>query len=162
MVKTPFLVGGILIAAVVAAVAYIELRPAPVAVITPTPSAPAAAVAPAPAAPAQVATPEATLNCLLPGPPPVPPDGGKATADDMKLAHDVIQGFVVQLEGYQGCREQQVAKADASVTDQQKLSWRDQGNAAVDEANALAGAFAQQLKIYHKKHPEPLAQATGK
>ena len=138
------------ILAIVAALAYVAFRPAPVA-MAPRPVAPATISVPAPPAP-----PQPPADCLLPGPPPVPPDGGAATADDMKLAHDVFQSFVVQLEAYQACRESQVAKADPSVTEQQKQTWRDQGNAAVDEAQALAGAFAAQLKIYHKKHPEPL------
>ena len=162
MVKTPFLVAGVAIVAIVAALAYFELRPAPVHV-APTPVAPAATLVPSqPAAPVTAATPQPPADCLLPGPPPVAPDGGAATADDMKLAHDVIQGFVVHLEAYQACRESQISKADASVTEQQKQSWREQGNAAVDEAQALAGAFAAQLKIYHKKHPEPLAPAPAK
>jgi 2-oxoglutarate dehydrogenase E2 component (dihydrolipoamide succinyltransferase) len=162
MVKTPFIVAGVLIVAIAAAVAYVELRPAPVAV-APKPLAPAATLVPAqPAAPATPPAPQPPADCLLPGPPPVAPDGGAATADDMKLAHDVIQSFVMHLEAYQACRESQVAKADSTVTEQQKQTWRDQGNAAVDEAQALAAAFAAQLKIYHKKHPEPLAPAPAK
>jgi hypothetical protein len=80
----------------------------------------------------------------------------------MKLGHDVIQSFVVELEDYQACREKKIATAGSSVTDQQKQAWRDQGNAAIDEATAIAAAFAAQLKIYHAKHPEPLAATPAK
>ncbi len=160
--KTPFIVGGAVILVVVAAAAYLELRPTP-AVVTVPPAAPAPAALPAPppAPPAQVAV-QPPADCLLPGPPPVAPDGGKADAADMKLGHDVIQSFVVQLEDYQACREKKVATAGSTVTDQQKQTWRDQGNAAIDEANAIAAAFASQLKIYHAKHPEPLAASPAK
>jgi hypothetical protein len=115
-VKTPFIVGGAVILVVVAAVAYLELRPVPAIV-----SAPPAAHAPAPAAlpapppaPPQVAV-QPPADCLLPGPPPVAPDGGKADAADMKLGHDVIQSFVVELEDYQACREKKIATAGSSV-----------------------------------------------
>ncbi len=159
--KTPFIVGGAVILVVVAAAAYLELRPTPVAVTVPPPApAPAALPAPPPAPPQVAVLPPA--DCLLPGPPPVAPDGGKADAADMKLGHDVIQSFVVQLEDYQACREKKVATAGSTVTDQQKQTWRDQGNAAIDEANAIAAAFASQLKIYHAKHPEPLAASPAK
>jgi len=163
-VKTPFIVGGAVILVVLAAAAYIELRPAPVRVAPPA-AAPVAPAAPAPAiqpaAPPQAAI-QPPADCLLPGPPPVSPDGGKATAADMKLGHDVIQSFVMQLESYQSCRERQIAAAGSGTTDQQKQTWRDQGNAAVDEAQALAASFAAQLKIYHTKHPEPLTPAPAK
>ncbi len=160
-VKTPFIVGGAVILVVLAAVAYIELRPAPVTtVLPPTAAAPAVVLAQPPSPPP--AAVEAPADCLLPGPPPVAPDGGKATAADMKLGHDVIQSFVHELESYQGCREKQIATAGTATTDQQKQTWREQGNAAVDEATAIAAAFAAQLKIYHTKHPEPLAQTLTK
>ena len=160
-VKTPFIVGAAVILVVVAAVAYLELRPTPAVVLTPPPAAQAPAPAALPPPPPQAAI-QPPADCLLPGPPPVAPDGGKASADDMKLGHDVIQSFVVQLEGYQACRENKIATAGATVTDQQKQTWREQGNAAVDEAQALAAAFATQLKIYHAKHPEPLAPTPAK
>jgi hypothetical protein len=157
-VKTPFIVGGIVILAVVGLAAYVELRPSPV-VVTPPPMAPA----PAPSTPTPpVVAPAPVADCLLPGPPPVAPDGGKATADDMKLAHDVTQSFVEQLEGYQAGRERQIAAAGPGVTDEQKQSLREQGNAAVDEAKALAARFSAQLRIYHTKHPEPLAPTPAK
>jgi hypothetical protein len=159
-VKTPFIVGGAVILVVVAAVAYLEFRPTPTVVTTPPPAAHAPAPAAGPPPPQAAIQPPA--DCLLPGPPPVAPDGGKASAEDMKLAHDVIQSFVVQLEGYQSCRETKITTAGNTVTDQQKQTWREQGNAAVDEAQALAAAFASQLKIYHAKHPEPLAPTPPK
>jgi hypothetical protein len=118
--------------------------PAPIHAVTPSP-------APAPAIPAFVAPP---ADCLLPGPAPVVPNGLTASSADMKLAHDVIQGFVHQLERYQACRNTQIDHAAASVSAQQKQSWVDQGNAAVDQAEALANAFSAQLKIYNARtHP---------
>jgi hypothetical protein len=109
----------------------------------------------APAAAAVVAAvPEAPrADCLLPGPPPVPPQGETASADDMKLGHDVMQAFVVQLEAYQTCRNTQIDHAPAGTSLQQKQQWLDQGNAAVDEANALAAAFGAQLRAFKARTP---------
>jgi hypothetical protein len=112
-----------------------------------SPSVPAGA----PAA-TQAAAPQAPPDCLLPGPPPVPPDGASASGDDMKLGHDVMQAFVVQLEDYQACRNNQIDHAAAPVTPAQKEQWLEQGNDAIDEANALAAAFGRQLQIFKAKN----------
>jgi hypothetical protein len=117
--------------------------------VNPTPAPAPASItpaAPAPAAPAK-------SDCLLPGPPPVPPDGATATAADMALGHATIQNFVNELESYQACRNYQLDHADASVSEKQKDTWLEQGNAAVDQANAIADAFAAQLKIFKARPP---------
>jgi hypothetical protein len=106
---------------------------------------------PKPASPA--VAPVAPASCLLPGPPPVPPQGAVASAADMRLGHDVMQNFVLRLEAYQTCRNDQIDHAAASVTDAQKEQWLQQGNDAIDEANMLAGAFKVQLEAFRKKNP---------
>ena len=131
---------GVIVAALLAAGvgAYLALRngPGPASVAPPT-------AAPAPSA----ASPE----CLLPGPAPVPPDGATATASDMALGHDTLQSFVNQLEAYQACLNNKVDHPAPGVTDAQKDTWIEQGNAAVDQANALAAAFSDQLKIFNAR-----------
>jgi hypothetical protein len=104
-------------------------------------------------APAEAASaPPAPADCLLPGPPPVAPDGQSASGDDMKLGHDVMQAFVVQLEAYQACRNSQIDHAAATVTPAQRAQWLEQGNDAIDEANALAATFSRQLQIFKAKN----------
>jgi hypothetical protein len=123
-------------------------HPAPMPTAAPTPSPPALKqAAPAPAPPKS--------DCLLPGPPPVPPNGYTASTADMALGHATIQNFVNELESYQACRNNQLDHAGASVSEQQKQTWLEQGNAAVDEANALAAAFSAQLKIFKARTPSP-------
>jgi hypothetical protein len=108
------------------------------------------------AAPAPVPAPaQPKSDCLLPGPPPVPPDGNTASAADMALGHATIQTFVNELENYQACRNYQLDHAAPTITDAQKQTWLDEGNAAVDQANAIAGAFAAQLKIFKARTPKP-------
>ncbi len=104
----------------------------------------------APVLPQQAAAP---ADCLLPGPPPVPPNGTVASEADMRLGHDVMQHFVVELETYQSCRNAQADHAPARVSQAQKDSWVEQGNQAVDQANALAASFGAQLKLYKARHP---------
>jgi hypothetical protein len=154
-VKAKFLVAGVVVVVLLAAGAagllYVQQRhgssPAPAAVPAP---APPAATPLAPAAPAVPPPPAAApTECLLPGPPPVPPDGSTASDADMKLGHDAIQHFVLQLEAFQACRNAMIDHAPAGTTEEQKKIWVEEGNAAVDEAHALADAFARQLKIFH-------------
>ena len=115
-----------------------------------------------PASPAPQPVPGATpstdavsppADCLLPGPPPVAPDGRTASAAGMQLGHDVMQNFVNELEAYQACRNLQIDHAAPGVTAQQKQTWIDQGNAAVDQANDLAAAFSAQLKVFKARPP---------
>ena len=140
----------VLVAVGVAGVVY-ELRgtppapaPAPAATSTPAASAPPAGT-PAPATQED--------SCNYPGPVPTIPHGDSATAEDMKTQHDAIQGFVQALEAYQNCENDRASKAPDEATKNHITAL---GNRAVDQAHALANAFAAQLKAYHEKHPEPL------
>ncbi len=90
----------------------------------------------------------APADCLLPGPPPVAPDGASASTAEMKQGHDNLQLFVEQLEAYQTCRNRQIDQAPITVTAQQKQIWLQQGNDAIDEAHAIAAGFSQQLRVF--------------
>ena len=144
----------LVVAAITGASAYLFLRPPPPQPVAAHLMAPHAAVPAAPATAANTAT--APSECLLPGPPPVPPDGVTATDADMKLGHDAMQNFVNELEAYQACRDAQADHAgpDVSQSDKQKLI--DDGDRAIDEANALAHAFGVQLDAYHAKQKVPV------
>jgi hypothetical protein len=111
---------------------------------------PASRPAPPPVAAKAVSENE---NCVLPGPAPVPPDGLTASEAEMQLGHDVIQRFVEQLEHYQACLNTRIDHPAPGVTAQQKDTWTQQGDSAVDEANALAQAFSVQLKIFKARKP---------
>jgi hypothetical protein len=152
-------IGLAVVLAVIAVVGVVyELREAPPAPAPPPAAAPAAA--PAPAAPASAPAPAPAAadadSCSFPGPVPALPRGEIATPDDMKTQHDAIQGFVKALEAYQDCESQKAANAPAGTDEQVKQHWIALGNRAVDDAHALANAYAEQLKIYHERHPEPL------
>jgi hypothetical protein len=162
-VTTRYLLGGTVVAllAVGAAVYVVKNHPSALQTVhvtsqsTPDVTTQSALGVKAPstsAAPSTSVAPPA--DCLLPGPPPAEPTGAVATKDDMALSRTVIQAFVQQLEAYQACRNNQADHAAPGVTQAQKDKWIEQGNDAVDEANALASAFSAQLQIYKTRHPE--------
>jgi hypothetical protein len=149
-------IAAVALGGVIAIVLGISIYNAPSAPPAPAPtSAPIAPVATTTPAPTTATIPQHAADpCLLPGPPPALPDGGAATADDMHAAHEAIQNFVLQLENYQACRLQQADNAPASVNAEQKVAWIHQGNLAVDEANALADAYSEQMKIFKSHHSD--------
>jgi hypothetical protein len=143
----------IILAAGAAALFYVRHAPAPSAVTAPV--APRAVAPQGAVPPPQQPTPApnaAPAECLLPGPPPVPPDGSTATDAEMKLGHDAIQHFVLELEAFQACRNAMIDHAPAGTTEARKQIWVQEGNAAVDEAHELADAFSAQLKLFHSRH----------
>jgi hypothetical protein len=119
-------------------------------------TAPIATPAAAPAAPVSqptAASAAVAADCLLPGPAPVAPFGESASVADMSLAHDVIQNYVVELEFYQKCRDNQADHAPANASADQKQAWIAQGDSAVDMATAAADGFTAQLKVFKATHP---------
>jgi len=82
---------------------------------------------------------------------PAIPNGAKADEQSMKEAHDTIQAYVVQLEAYKTCLKAQYDNAPAGTSEEQKLAWLAQGDAAVDSANYLANQFSVALKTFKDK-----------
>ncbi len=152
--KAKFVLAGVAVVLVLAAAAagvfYLQQKhPAASPVQAPSvATTPAPTPAVTPAAPVHVA-PQTPAECLLPGPPPALPDGYTATEADMKLSHDAIQKFVLQLEGFQACRDAQADHAPAGTPQDKKTALIKEGDDAVDEAHALADAFSAQLQIFH-------------
>jgi len=94
----------------------------------------------------------ADAACTRPaGEAPAIPNGAKADEQSMKEAHDMIQTYVVQLEGYKTCLKTQYDNAPAGTSEEQKLAWLAQGDAAVDSANYLANQFSLSLKTFKEK-----------
>jgi hypothetical protein len=96
---------------------------------------------------------DARAECLMPQPAPTIPDGKVATDADMHAGHDTLQAFVNKLQDYQVCLEKQIKAASPDTRDALKMAWRAQGNAAIDEASALAADYAQQLQLFKSLHP---------
>ena len=147
-------------AVLLALLAAVLLRPHPVrqVIVTPAPiarpaPAPSLAPSPAPAPGTAPAAGPAAADCTEPTNPPPMPDGATASRADMHAAHQTIQAFVQRLEDYQTCRNNQVDHAAPMVTEALRDHWIDQGNNAVDQANALAHAFSVQIEAFKAHHP---------
>jgi hypothetical protein len=106
------------------------------------------------------AAPAFAADCAQPGQAPVIPDGTTATASQMDAAKAAVQSYVNALQSEQDCYEAKI-KIGAKTTkpdDLQKM--RDAGNAAFDQAVALAGAYKAQKKIFTNR--APVSPATPK
>jgi hypothetical protein len=126
-------------------------QPAPAA-IRPAAPAPAAPSAAAPqAAPQPI--PLAPFACRFPDSPPRQPDGATASAAEMQASHDAIQHYVELLEAFQACRNKQIDDPSLPASLEQKRTWLNEGNAAVDQANELAAQFSAQLKVWRARNP---------
>lgn len=98
----------------------------------------------------------ADAACMRPATaPPEVPNGAKADDAAMKTAHDAIQSYVVQLEAYKACLKEQVDTAPADTTEETKLTWVAQGDAAVDAANYVANQFSYALKTFKARSTPP-------
>ncbi len=96
---------------------------------------------------------EGEAECIRPGPRPVIPNGGIASADEMKRAHDAVQVFVDQLTKYQLCLEQQIETDETVAKPETRAGWRREANSAVDEAHTVGDTFSLQLRAYNANHP---------
>lgn len=92
--------------------------------------------------------------CPTPGPAPSVPDGTIATADQMKATRQAVQEYVNTLQGYQDCLEAQIKSAPKDTKTETLQRWRDQGNAAISQAEALKTSYSTQLKAYKVQHPQ--------
>lgn len=88
------------------------------------------------------------------------PNGAKADEQSMKQAHDAIQAFVNQLESYKACLKEQADNAPADTSDEIKLTWAAQGDAAVDYASLIAAQFSYALKTFKERTTPPSGAAS--
>ena len=145
--KSKYLVAIVLLALIGGGI-FMALKERPSPQPLPVTAAPPAAV------PAPVPATKLAADCPPAGQVPAIPDGATAGLAEMKIGHDLIQNFVVKLEAYQTCRDNMADHAPPGVSAQQKQAWVADGDTAIDEANALAAAFAAQLKIYTARSPQ--------
>ena len=96
---------------------------------------------------AAVAHPAFAQDCQRPTNPPAVPDGAKATVDQFKTAHPLIQAYVQALDAYKACLDAKIRQIPQGKSDApQKL--RDAGGSATDEAKTLSAAYQDQVKIF--------------
>jgi hypothetical protein len=102
---------------------------------------------------AAIASPAFAADCAAPGPAPVIPDGTTATAEQMNAAKSAVQSYVNALQSVQDCYEARIKMGEKTVKPDDLQKMRDTGNAAVDQAQALAAAYKAQRKIFNDRAP---------
>lgn len=99
------------------------------------------------------AVPAFAADCPQPGPAPAIPDGTTATVDQLKAAHEQVQAYVNLLQSEQDCTEARIKMSPKGTKADELQKWRDQGNAAIDQAKALGEAYSAQVKIFKARQP---------
>jgi hypothetical protein len=100
------------------------------------------------------ATGAAEATCIYPRAPDRVPDGSTATYEEMAAAQKSVQQFNNDIDAYNACLDLEMATLEKSGTyDETRLAelramQAKKNNAAVDEVQALADRFNEQLRIF--------------
>jgi len=103
---------------------------------------------------AAFAAPAFAADCSPPGPAPVIPDGTTATLEQMNATKSAVQSYVNALQSVQDCNEAKIKLGQKTIKPDDLQKLRDAGNAAVDQAAALAAAYSAQKKIFLARAPK--------
>ncbi len=103
---------------------------------------------------------DAAAACSYPNSPDKFPDGSVATLDEMKAAKAQVVAYNKEMEAYLSCikleYDGRVAQDASTLTEEQKKElqrMQDQKhNAAVDELEAVASRFNEQLRVFNQKN----------
>jgi opacity protein-like surface antigen len=96
----------------------------------------------------------AFADCVYPKQPSRPPDGNRAARAEMVAAKKIFDKYQADITSYLSCLkgEHEAAMASnpsASEAEKKKMTerWEKKNDAAVDEAQAVADRFNEQLRI---------------
>ena len=96
----------------------------------------------------------AQATCIYPRAPERAPDGKTATFEEMVAAQKVVQQFNVDINAYNACLDLEMSSLESSGTyEEERLAelramQAKKNNAAVDEVQAVADQFNEQLRIF--------------
>jgi hypothetical protein len=96
----------------------------------------------------------AQATCIYPRAPDKVPDGATATYEEMAAAQKAVQQFNEDINSYNSCLDLELANLEKSGTyDENRLQelraiQAKKNNAAVDEVQALADRFNEQLRVF--------------
>ena len=96
----------------------------------------------------------AQATCIYPRAPEHIPDGKTATFDEMVAAQKAVKQFNEDVTAYNACLELETASLEQSgLYDEPRLNelramQAEKNNAAVDEVQAIADRFNEQLRIF--------------
>lgn len=100
--------------------------------------------------------------CSYPTAPDKLPDGSVASKEEMIAGKQLVQQYNKDMEAYLSCikleYDTQVTQDAAALTPEQKAELEkrqtQKHNAAIDELEAVAGRFNEQIRAYNKAHPK--------
>jgi hypothetical protein len=98
----------------------------------------------------------AFADCAYPAAPEKVPDGATATLEDMLAGQKAVKAYQQAINDYTACidkeLEDKIAKAGDKLKPEQKTDMMrieaQKHNAAVDQAQAVADRFNEQVKVY--------------
>lgn len=99
----------------------------------------------------------AQAACIYPRAPQRVPDGKTATYDEMVAAQKAVQQFNEDINSYNACLDLEISSAEKSGQyDENRLSemraiQAKKNNAAVDEVQAIADQFNEQLRVFKSR-----------
>jgi hypothetical protein len=100
------------------------------------------------------ATGAAEAACIYPRAPDRVPDGSTATYDEMVAAQKAVKQFNEDIDAYNSCLDlemtslEQSGSYDETRLEELRAMQAKKNNAAVDEVQALADRFNEQLRIF--------------
>jgi hypothetical protein len=107
-----------------------------------------------------VAAGAADATCIYPRAPDRVPDGSTATFEEMVAAQKAVQQFNNDIDAYNSCLDLEMASLEQSGSyDETRLAemramQAKKNNAAVDEVQALADRFNEQLRIFKAREKQ--------
>lgn len=95
-------------------------------------------------------TPSAYAACVYPESVKVP-DGATSTTEQMVDGQTRIKQFMAEMEEYLDCLDQEEADLGREPTEEELQMHNQRHNAAVDEMEAVAAEFNEQVRAYKKQ-----------
>ena len=76
------------------------------------------------------------------------PDGSTATSEEMVNGQKQVKAYMAEMEAYLQCMDDESAALGDAETDEQKRIHIEKHNAAVEEMEAIAASFNEQVRAY--------------
>lgn len=99
----------------------------------------------------------AQATCIYPRAPDRVPDGKTATYEEMAAAQKAVQQFNEDINSYNACLDMEMSAVEQSgqfdenrLTEMRAIQAK-KNNAAVDEVQAIADEFNEQLRIFKSR-----------
>lgn len=92
----------------------------------------------------------AAAQCTAPGDSPAVPDGAVAPEADMAQAGQAVREFVNDTQEYLACLEEQEAARAEELSDEQRALIVQSYNSAVEQMQAVADNFNEQVRRYRE------------